>query len=140
MSEFDVETVSCRPYFRFIFDRTTLSADRSVPSLPTNTIRFNNVTGSTGKTAVSFYGDGIITIWGMSYITFSTKFKFIVRFKLFDNFQYDDENYNLFGDGPCGDNPPKYSVTINPVKQTITGKFSLRNNATLDLYLDNVVS
>lgn len=135
-----METVSCRPYFRFIFDRTTVSDDKSVPSLPTNTIKFNKVAGSTGQTAVTFYGDGIITIWGMSYITFSSKFKFLVRFKLLDNYQYEDKDYNLFGDGPCGDSEPMYSVTVNPVNQSIAGSFILRDNSQLNLSLDNIVS
>jgi hypothetical protein len=63
----------------------------------------------------------------MSYITFSSKFKFLVRFKLLDNYQYEDKDYNLFGDGPCGDSEPRYSVTVNPVTQSIAGSFILKN-------------
>ncbi|XP_052098952.1 uncharacterized protein LOC127733679 [Mytilus californianus] len=130
--------VSCRPYFQFLFDRTTQSEDGSVPSLPTRTIKFNPVTGSTGKTAVTFYGDGIITIWGMSYITFASKFKFMVRFKTMEDFTYEDKNYNLFGDGPCSNRAPYYGVTINPVQKSIAGNFLLQNNSPLNLQIDNV--
>ncbi|XP_071168847.1 uncharacterized protein [Mytilus edulis] len=132
------KVISCRPYFQFLFDRTTLSEDGSVPSLPTSTLKFNPVTGSTGKTAVTFYGDGIITIWGMSYITFAHKFKFMVRFKTMEDFTYEDKNYNLFGDGPCSNRAPYYGVTINPVQKSIAGNFILNNNSPLNLQIDNV--
>lgn len=138
-SEEEDPIVSCYPIFRFVFDSTADSYDKSVPSLVTNTVKFHHMTGSTGKTCAAFNGDGIITIWRMSYITFAKKFKFIVRFKLFDTFPYEDKEYNLFGDGPCSGREPHYGVTVNPIQKSITGNFRLENGIKKQLRLKDVV-
>lgn len=133
-------TISCHPTFRFVFDSTTNSDDNSVAAFVSDAVRFTHMTGGTGKTCATFYGNGIITIWRMSYITFAKKFKFIVRFKLFDKFPYEDKEYNLFGDGPCSGREPHYGVTVNPVQKSINGTFLLQNGTKKELRLKNVVS
>jgi hypothetical protein len=129
----------CNPYLKFTFDRTFLSEDKSLPSQPTNTIRFLDEPGSTGKTSAFFDGNGFITVWGMSYITFAFRFKFVIRFKLRPGYPYRDEFYSLISDGPCGESLPRYSVSFNPVRSEFHSYLMLRNNDEVDLLLTDVV-
>lgn len=129
----------CNPYFKFVFDRTFLSEDKSVPSQPTNTIRFLREPGSTGKTSAFFDGSGIVTVWGMSYITFAFRFKFLIRFKLHPDYPYEDEFYSLISDGPCGESLPRYSMSFNPIQREFHSFLMLRNNDEVDLLLTDVV-
>ncbi|XP_062593409.1 uncharacterized protein LOC134254892 [Saccostrea cucullata] len=128
----------CSPYFTFVFDKTFLSVDKSMPSFPTNTIRFLREPGSTGQTSAYLDGDGIITVWGMSYITFAAMFKFLVRFKLSDNHPYEDKFYSLISDGPCKDSTPQYSISVNPVRREIHSFMALRKDDAMDILLTNV--
>lgn len=47
----------------------------------------------------------------MSYITFAPKFKFQIRFRLREDYPYEDEFYTLISDGPCEGSQPQYSVS-----------------------------
>ncbi|OWF38349.1 hypothetical protein KP79_PYT17270 [Mizuhopecten yessoensis] len=128
----------CGPSFRFIYNRTTMSDDRSVPSLATNSVRFVRLAGSVGETSLLLGRDGFLTIWTMSYITFAHRFKFMLRFKLHENFEYQDQLYNLFGDGPCGNYTSKYRISVNPVKREVHADVTLRNRAMVNLVLSDV--
>ncbi|XP_060076570.1 uncharacterized protein LOC132556194 [Ylistrum balloti] len=128
----------CGPSFRFLYNRTTMSDDRSVPSLATNSARFVQPAGSVGGTALLLGRDGFLTIWTMSYITFANRFKFMLRFKLQEDFEYQDRLYNLLGDGPCGNYTSKYRISINPVKREVYADVTLRNRAMINLALSDV--
>lgn len=112
-----------------------------IPSSKSNSIQYAKIPGSTGATSAVFGGDGVITIWSMSYITFASKFKFVFRFKLLANYKYQDKEYHLFGDGPCRQyKTPKYSVSMNPIKKEVYVKLMLRNKSTMNMTLSQVVS
>ncbi|XP_061172003.1 uncharacterized protein LOC133181530 [Saccostrea echinata] len=128
----------CNPYFTFVFDKTFLSVDKSMPSFPSNTIRFLREPGSTGQTSAYLDGDGIVTVWGMSYITFAVTFKFLVRFKLSRNYPYEDKFYSLISDGPCEESIPQYSISVNPVRREIRSFMALRKNDVMELLLTDV--
>ncbi|XP_069114760.1 uncharacterized protein [Argopecten irradians] len=128
----------CGPSFRFIYSRTTLSDDRSVPSLATNSARFVRLPGSVGGSSLLLGRDGFLTIWTMSYITFANRFKFMLRIKLREDYTYQDYFYNLLGDGPCGNYTSKYRISINPIKREVHADVTLRNRATINLALSDV--
>lgn len=125
----------CNPYFKFVFDRTSLSADKSVPSSPSKSLQYLGVAGSTGETSAYFDGNAWVTVWGMSYITFAPKFKFQIRFRLREDYPYEDEFYTLISDGPCEGSQPQYSVSVNPVRREIHSFIKLKSENELDLLL-----
>ena len=130
----------CNPYFRFVFDRTYLSEDKSVPSSPSNSIRFLGVAGSTGETSAYLDGNTSVSVWGMSHITFAPNFQFLARFRLREDYPYEDTFYTLIADGPCEGLPQQYSVTVNPIRREIHSFIKLKNKEELDLLLPDVVS
>ena len=130
----------CNPYFRFVFDRTYLSEDKSVPSSPSKSIRFLGVAGSTGETSAYLDGNTSVSVWGMSHITFAPNFQFLARFRLREDYPYEDAFYTLIADGPCEGLPQQYSVTVNPIRREIHSFIKLKNKEELDLLLPDVVS
>lgn len=62
------------------------------------------------------------------------------RFRLDEDFKYEDRRYTLFGDGPCGNYTSKYSVGVNPMKREVHADITLRNRGVVNLVLTGVVS
>lgn len=75
----------------------------------------------------------------MSYITFAPKFKFQIRFRLREDYPYEDEFYTLISDGPCEGFQPQYSVSVNPVRREIHSFMKLKSENELDLLLSEEV-
>lgn len=75
----------------------------------------------------------------MSYITFAPKFKFQIRFRLREDYPYEDEFYTLISDGPCEGSQPQYSVSVNPVRREIHSFIKPKSENELDLLLSEEV-